>query len=289
MKCQKCHAENINEAVKCGICGTRLNHPKTFNEFTGREQRESSVRREDSNPKPFNPNPNIKPKEQSNSAQNTNQTQSVVERIFDKNTKIEDKAKILLDTWQDKAKDAWENAQNQPKKKPKYNKWFFIIIAIFIFGSPVLGVITRVIIPEIQYQIREHLRIQRENEEAAATEDVNMEDVAIATATVDGIVDANEYEQRYAEMRSYEQDVERFLKKNNVLPKDLTEIEKFDDVTYSAAIHNVIKIEDGVIVGEFDLSPEKNIYLTPTIKNKKIVSWTCSKIGISDEEFADCQ
>ncbi len=282
MKCQKCNAENINEAVRCGICGARLKHSQLHDDFTGSQHVTSSVRRENKKPKTFNLNPNIAPTRRPS----LNQDQPLVDKIFDKNTKIEDKAKILLDSWQEKAKAALENSQRQPKlKQIKYNKWFFIIIAIFIFGSPVLGVITRVIIPEIQYQIREHLRVARENN--AEAEHVPSEEAVAAT---DAPVNVNgEYEQRYAEMRSYEQDVERFFKKNNVLPKDLTDIEKFDDVTYSAAIHNVIKIEDGVIIGEFDHSPDKNIYLTPTIKNRKIVSWKCSKIGISDEEFTDCQ
>lgn len=46
MKCPKCNAENINEAVKCGICGARLKHIKQNNIFTGSSNVESSVRRE---------------------------------------------------------------------------------------------------------------------------------------------------------------------------------------------------------------------------------------------------
>lgn len=38
MKCQKCAAENINEAVKCGICGVKLKHQTSFDHFTGNRQ-----------------------------------------------------------------------------------------------------------------------------------------------------------------------------------------------------------------------------------------------------------
>ncbi|AWL28456.1 hypothetical protein DJ533_07700 [Acinetobacter defluvii] len=46
MKCHKCYAENINEAVKCGICGVRLKHQKSFDDFTGSQHVQSSIRRE---------------------------------------------------------------------------------------------------------------------------------------------------------------------------------------------------------------------------------------------------
>ncbi|RZG79143.1 zinc ribbon domain-containing protein [Acinetobacter sp. WCHAc060033] len=284
MKCQKCHAENISEAVKCGICGTRLKHPKSSDDFTGSQHVQSSIRRENNKQDIFNPDPSIKPNTKPSQNRHSSQNQSITDTILDKNTKIEDKARILLDSWQDKAKDAWENAQNQPKKKPKYNKWFFIIIAVFIFASPVITLITSVIIPEIQYQIREHLRIQRENDEAAV-EDVIMEDIV----TTDAVVDANEYEQRYAEMRSYQQNIERMFGATRALPENLQEIEKFDQVEFDQSIHDVIEIRNGMIIGSFAEFPNEHIYLKPEIKNKKIIGWSCYKVGISEGEMSECE
>ncbi len=140
-------------------CGTRLKHLKSSDDFTGNQHVQSSVRRENNKQDIFNPDPSIQPNTKpSRIAHSSRKSINYAYNFQIKNTKIEDKARILLDSWQDKAKDAWENAQNQPRKKPKYNKWFFIIIAVFIFGSPVITLITSVIIPEIQYQIREHLR-----------------------------------------------------------------------------------------------------------------------------------
>ena len=279
MKCQKCQAENINEAVKCGICGTRLKHYETHDDFTGNKQVQSSVRRDTKKAQSTHPNRNQKQTQNVNIDQN----QSITDKIFDKNIRIEDKARILLDSWQEKAKEALTTPQRQQKKKN--NKWLFIIIAIFIFGSPIIGVITRVIIPEIKYQVREHLRIARENEQAQ--QDMSTDEATVVTDAV--AVVGGEYDQRYAEMHAYTQNVERVFDQTHKLPKDLREIEKFDDVQFSDSIHNEIEVKNGVIMGKFEQYPDQKIYLKPEIKNNKIKSWTCFKVGISNDEMSDCE
>ena len=83
MKCPKCNAENINEAVKCGICGARLKHIKQNYIFTGSSNVESSVGRENKKA-PTPPKQGIPP-----------ESKSLTESLMDKNVSIEDKARIF--------------------------------------------------------------------------------------------------------------------------------------------------------------------------------------------------
>ena len=135
MKCPKCNAENINEAVKCGICGARLKHIKQNNIFTGSSNVESSVRRENKKA-PTPPKQGTPP-----------ESKSLTESLMDKNVSIEDKARIFLDSWQDKAKDTWGDTQNPKKKKNLKIVW--ILLAVFMFGPAVLGIVASVVIPAV--------------------------------------------------------------------------------------------------------------------------------------------
>lgn len=114
MKCQKCNTENINEAVKCGICGARLIHRSVINDSTSSQNVESSIRRESIVHKRSEQN-----KHQKSKLATATQANS-------KDGSIQAKAHILLKNWQDQAKKTFDK---QPKKKSL--KWVFLQILTF--------------------------------------------------------------------------------------------------------------------------------------------------------------
>lgn len=155
MKCQKCNAENINEAVRCGICGTRLKHLKFVDIFTSSTQVQSSIRRDQT--KPFSRDQNSSISRSSNKTTqrtgtprpqkpNDQQSSSLLNTIFDQNTKLEDKAKKLLSHWQQKAR------QSSDVKKPSKGlggKIVWILLVIFMFGPVALEIVKKNVMPHI--------------------------------------------------------------------------------------------------------------------------------------------
>ena len=269
MKCQKCHAENINEAVKCGMCGIRLKHYRTLNDFTRSQQVESSVRRD---------NPSKQPNKQVQHAQENNLSQvprSVTEIIMDQNISLENKAKIVSDSWKNSA-----SSKNTPDQSRKKNgKWLWVIAAIFIFAAPIIDVVMRVIIPEIQYQVREHLRIVRE------TDAETSQTAEAATAVI-----SNVYQARYFEMLGYQERLAGYYQSKHAYATSLKDIEKFEKTQFSDFIFDEIEItKDGALVGKFKDSPTSKIYMMPVIERNEITNWDCYRINIDDDLMSECQ
>ncbi|MBJ8442948.1 zinc ribbon domain-containing protein [Acinetobacter bereziniae] len=276
MKCPKCNAENINEAVKCGICGARLKHIKQNNIFTGSSNVESSVRRENKKA-PTPPKQGTPP-----------ESKSLTESLMDKNVSIEDKARIFLDSWQDKAKDTWGDTQNPKKKKNLKIVW--ILLAVFMFGPAVLGIVASVVIPAVMSVIGitnvDHSDTDEDAEATdvatAAAEDINADD------EIDSI--KNQLFSRYSAVEEFQKDIEKYYQKTGKLPTQLKQLEPYTETGFSDYTYQYFAVgPNGSIVGLFRLEPEKKIYAVPEIRHKKIVGWTCYSIGIDDDLLKDCQ
>lgn len=276
MKCPKCNAENINEAVKCGICGARLKHIKQNNIFTGSSNVESSVRRENKKA-PIPPKQGTPP-----------ESKSLTESLMDKNVSIEDKARIFLDSWQDKAKDTWGDTQNPKKKKNLKIVW--ILLAVFMFGPAVLGIVASVVIPAVMSVIGitnvDHSDTDEDAEATdvatAAAEDINADD------EIDSI--KNQLFSRYSAVEEFQKDIEKYYQKTGKLPTQLKQLEPYTETGFSDYTYRYFAVgQNGSIVGLFRLEPEKKIYAVPEIRHKKIVGWTCYSIGIKDNLLKDCQ
>jgi hypothetical protein len=276
MKCPKCNAENINEAVKCGICGARLKHIKQNNIFTGSSNVESSVRRENKKA-PTPPKQGTPP-----------ESKSLTESLMDKNVSIEDKARIFLDSWQDKAKDTWGNTQNPKKKKNLKIVW--ILLAVFMFGPAVLGIVASVVIPAVMSVIG-----ITNVDHSATDEDAEATDVATAAAediNADDEIDSikNQLFSRYSAVEEFQKDIEKYYQKTGKLPTQLKQLEPYTETGFSDYTYQYFAVgQNGSIVGLFRLEPEKKIYAVPEIRHKKIVGWTCYSIGIDDDLLKDCQ
>jgi len=271
MKCQKCNAENINEAVKCGICGVRLKHTQIHNDYTGSKQVQSSEQRDTRKKETFNANSNIK--SQQTIPSNQSHT-SIIDTIFNKNIAVEEKARILLDSW--------EKAQNQPKKKNLKIVW--IVLAIFMFGPTVLGVVTSVIIPTIT-SLAKH---SESDQEEAVTEEAIAEENKRADDEIDSI--KNQLYPRFMAIEEFQKDIEKYYKKTGNLPTELKQLEPYSETGFSDYTYQYFKIrQHGTIIGLFRLEPEKKIYSIPQISNKKIVGWMCYSIGISDDMLKNCE
>ena len=80
MKCPKCNAENISEAVKCGVCGTRLKQVKITNDFTGASHVQSSVQRQQTTSNTTLPSRHNRPQRPTQSAQNQQLYQTISHR-----------------------------------------------------------------------------------------------------------------------------------------------------------------------------------------------------------------
>lgn len=276
MKCPKCNAENINEAVKCGICGTRLKHAKQSNIFTDSAHVEASVRRENKKtPNQLKPIPQPQPK-------------SLTETLMDKNVSAEEKARIFLDSWQDKAKDTWEGTQNPKKKKNLKIVW--ILLAVFMFGPAVLGVVASVVIPAVMSVIGIANVDHSDADEAAEATDV-------ATAAAEGVNVDNEIDSiknqlfsRYSAVQEFQKDIEKYYQKTGKLPTQLKQLEPYTETGFSDYTYQYFAVgQNGSIIGLFRLEPEKKIYAVPEIRQKKIVGWKCYSIGIDDDLLKDCQ
>lgn len=273
MKCPKCNAENINEAVKCGICGARLKHIKQNNIFTGSSNVEASVRRENNKA----PTP---------SKQGTKlASKSLSESLMDKNVSIEDKARIFLDSWQDKAKETWGDTKTTKKKKNLKIVW--ILLAVFMFGPAVLGIVASVVIPIVMSVVtgvdNDHATTDETTDVAtAATESVNADD------EIDSI--KNQLFSRYSAIEEFQQDIEKYYQKTGKLPTQLKQLEPYTETGFSDYTYKYFAVgQNGSIVGLFRLEPEKKIYAVPEIRHKKIVGWTCYSIGIDDNLLKNCQ
>lgn len=279
MKCQKCNTENINEAVKCGICGARLKHRSVINDSTSSQNVESSVRREGVVQKHSEQN-----KHQKSKPTMTTQANS-------KDGSIQGKAHILLKNWQDQAKKAFET---QPKKKSL--KWVWIIIAVFIFGPTVIGVFTRAIIPEIIYQFKQHQRSATVAAGENMDEAESAETTAYAEATAVDAVGSTGYtniaevvQPRYMDIQSFQAIIQKYYAEKKTMPKTIHDVEKFEDSVYSDYVYDDIEIKDGTIIGKFKLDPDKRIYSFPQIDRNKMVKWDCYSIGVKDPIFKECQ
>ncbi|MDM1755971.1 MULTISPECIES: hypothetical protein [unclassified Acinetobacter] len=124
MKCHKCNAENINEAVRCGICGVRLKHQQAFDDFTGSHIR-SLNRGKRQKQHILNQDAGIKPYQHSNSNQslkNEHKAKNEIRKLFDITQE-----KIL-------------RAQGRFVEHPLKNKKVFIYIvwAVIIFVLAIL-------------------------------------------------------------------------------------------------------------------------------------------------------
>ena len=276
MKCPKCNAENINEAVKCGICGARLKHIKQNNIFTGSSNVESSVRREN--------NKVPTPPKQGTRAE----SKSLTDTLMDKNVSVEDKARIFLDKWQDKAKETWGDTSTTKKKKNLKIVW--ILLAVFMFGPAVLGIVASVVIPIVMSVVT-----GVDNNHATTDESVETTDVATAateSVSADDEIDSikNQLFTRYSAIEEFQQDIEKYYQKTGKLPTQLKQLEPYTETGFSDFTYQYFAVgQNGSIVGLFRLEPEKKIYVVPEIRNKKIVGWECYSIGIHDDLLKDCQ
>ena len=301
MKCQKCNAENIIEAVRCGICGTRLKHVKVLDDFTGSKQVQSSLRRGQSLPvnhqnpstSPFSKPMQVVNREIVRPSQRISNV-SIADIVLNPDTKVEEKAKILLDSWQEKAKDRLTGAR-KPQKK---GKWFGAFLVLIFIGIPVIDKIGTAIFKEISYQIRERNRIAEEQE----AQEMILSDQAVVVAE-DGIAidavapqafdetDSIEMQlfSRFSGMKEFEKNVEQYYAEKGRLPSALKQIESYTQTEFSDYTYESFAIgEDGKIVGLFKSDPEKKIYLVPELSKRKIIGWQCYSIGISDEIVKDC-
>ncbi|WP_228270504.1 zinc ribbon domain-containing protein [Acinetobacter guillouiae] len=263
MKCPKCYAENINEAMKCGVCGTRLKHVKQTNNLTGNSNVEFSVRRENKQEQ-SNPTHNIKPR----------QTAPIAESEGNQHALARDKANILSssDAWQ-QAKDAGRNSQNQPKKKNYKIVW--ILLAVFMFGPAVLGVISSMVIPIVMSVIGSS------NQDEAATTDE-------ALPASEEVV-SNEYQARYFDMQAYQARLAQYYDAKHRFATSLKDIEKFEQTQFSDFIFDQIEItQQGILVGKFSDAPAR-IYMVPQLENNQIRDWQCYRVAISDDLLQDCE
>ena len=288
MKCQKCNAENINEAVKCGMCGTKLKHTTIFNNITGSQQVESSIRREQKpnsrqhqrtqNTSRPQQNPNNRPNSTSATSQ---QPTNLVETVLNTNLPVQEKARIFLDSWRTS-----NDQTNQPKKK---RKWLFFIVFFFIFGLPIVKKVGTAIYDEVSYQIRERTRIA--NEGAAGAEVVQDEsDVATAEA-VPTLTPELEQEIIHAhqEIKNLQDAWDIYYSEHQRLPSKLSDLKSTEISTIDRNVFANTKIlSSGVIVYTHANQPEIQLIYEPDSSDIDHVSWTCYSVGADIEEATGC-
>ncbi|WP_173911277.1 hypothetical protein [Acinetobacter sp. Marseille-Q1618] len=137
MKCHKCYAENINEAVRCGICGVRLKHQKSFDDFTGSQYVQSSIRRETQKPHSFKQDSNIKLNQGSNSNQHQLTNENLPNNKENK-TKNKNNLRKLLISVQEKTLKAQDRNVESPLRNKKV--LFFILWAMIIFVVSIIDI-----------------------------------------------------------------------------------------------------------------------------------------------------
>ena len=263
MKCPKCYAENINEAMKCGVCGTRLKHVKQTNDLTGNSNVEFSVRRENKQEQ-SNPTHNMKPRQ----TPPNNETES------NQHASVGDKASALFESWQQRVANTQRESQNQPKKKNFKIVW--ILLAVFMFGPAVLGVISSVVIPIVMSVIGSS------NQDEAATTDE-------ALPASEEVV-SNEYQARYFDMQAYQTRLAQYYDAKHRFATSLKDIEKFEQTQFSDFIFDQIEItQQGILVGKFTDAPASRIYMVPQLENNQIRDWQCYRVAISDDLLQHCE
>jgi hypothetical protein len=249
--------------MKCGVCGTRLKHVKQTNDLTGNSNVEFSVRRENKQGQ-SNPTHNIKPRQ----TPPNNETES------NQHTSVGDKASALLESWQQKVANTQSESQNQPKKKNFKIVW--ILLAVFMFGPAVLGVISSVVIPIVMSVIGSS------NQDDAATTDE-------ALPASEEVV-SNEYQARYFDMQAYQARLVQYYDAKHRFATSLKDIEKFEQTQFSDFIFDQIEItQQGILVGKFTDAPASRIYMVPQLENNQIRDWQCYRVAISDDLLQHCE
>ena len=285
MKCQKCKAENINEAVRCGICGTRLKHQKFVDTFTSSTQVQSSIRRDQT--KPFSRDKNSSISRSSNKTTqrtgtprpqkpNDQQSSSLLNTIFDQNTKLEDKAEKLLSHWQQKAR------QSSDVKKPSKGlggKIVWILLVIFMFGPVALEIVKKNVMPHIA-------NIFTASVPTEAVEDMTIDQVT----TIAG--ESLEYQviRRLDELKEVTSAADHYYKTTHQLTT------KYQDLVDSDLIVHFINDGQtqfnltGMLESSFTDDAEVKIFLKPYYDTDSDQSaWMCFSAGIDVSEQTDCK
>ena len=127
MKCHKCYAENINEAVKCGICGVRLKYIKPFDGFTGRQRTQPSSRHDTQEQQIFKQDSNIKPNTDLHSSQNQSLSSN-------RDQKAEKKIRKLWISVQERTLRAQGQYVENPLKNKKVFLYIVWVLIIFVMA-----------------------------------------------------------------------------------------------------------------------------------------------------------
>lgn len=292
MKCHKCNAENINEAVKCGMCGAKLKHTIVFNDVTGSQHVESSTRRDQlvttrhgQKPQKTSRSEQLQNVQSRSSIPNSQNTSSLVDTVFNKNLPIEEKARIFLDSWQGKAKDRLAQTKSSKNKF----KWIGFILFLIFFTFPILEKVSTAIYHEVSYQIRERTRIA--NESAVESEIVQNE---AQDAVVEAVPTAShELEQEILkinhEMKMIQDASNTFYQAHHKLPSKLADLSTTELSLIDPNIYAQTKIlASGVIIHTNVDNPEIKLMYEPDVSKDNNISWSCYSVGVEIEASTGC-
>lgn len=291
MKCQKCGATNIQEAVFCGMCGTRLKHPKTIDDFTGRSKIQSSVKR-DNNSKLKRPKSGYIATPAHTTLSTRRPIPAPHTNTRTQNSSIQEKAQILLKSWQEQFKKKLERGEVANKEKtknsPKQLK-FIILWLIFIFFAGPLFTFFKAGLPWLLDKFDIHPRSESmPAENATAVGDDQSDTIVAETATTSEF--DHEIAIRYKGIQMMSIYVTKYYEKYQKFPSDLTAIAQLNQTEYSSNFFKEIEIQsNGLIIGNFEGHHEMRLYYVPVLENNTISDWQCYALNIPANNINACK
>lgn len=323
MKCPKCNAENISEAVKCGVCGTRLKHVKINNDFTGASHVQSSVQRQHSISNTSQSNKNNKPQrpKQSDLANSTAVLNN--QPSGEAAGGLTDQLKTIMQKWRDIYQEEYQKRVPDESPSPKAKKISYLPLMIFViaFLGPFLTFVTGTAIPYVMEKVQGNPEaVPAEYAEAvtAVTEDADvvvdaavpveamtteedaymtaMQAVDAAEATViaaseghSSKVQPAQMKARYADAMLIQKSMSRFYQTYQRFPQDLSELYRVDSKIRAVAKNNFKVNVKGTISAIFQADHNARLIFTVKSSTGDPLQWKCDSMNLPENVLKKCE
>ena len=318
MKCPKCNAENISEAVKCGVCGTRLKQVKITNDFTGASHVQSSVQRQQTTSNTTLPSRHNRPQRPTQSAQNRTEHRAGAEDRLESF-----KLKDIFQKWRDIYQEEYQKRVADESPSPKAKKISYLPLMIFViaFLGPFLTFVTGTAIPYVMEKVQGNPEaVPAEYAEAveAVTEDADVvvdaavpveamttEEDAYMTAmqAVDAaeetVIAASEGRSSkvlpvqmyalYADAMLIQKSMSRFYQTYQRFPQDLSELYRVDSKIRAVAKNNFKVNVKGTISAIFQEDHNARLILSINPSASSQPSWKCVSLNLPKNVLAQCE
>ncbi len=318
MKCPKCNAENISEAVKCGVCGTRLKQVKITNDFTGASHVQSSVQRQQTTSNTTLPSRHNRPQRPTQPAQNRTEHQAGAEDRLE-SVKLKD----IFQKWRDIYQEEYQKRVADESPGPKAKKISYLPLMIFViaFLGPFLTFVTGTAIPYVMEKVQGNPEaVPAEYAEAveAVTEDADvvvdaavpveamtteedaymtaMQAVDAAEATVIAASEGHsskvlpvQMHALYADAITIQKAMQRFHQNYQRFPQDLSELYRVDSKIRAVAKKNFKVGAEGTLIATFPQDANARLIFTVKSSTGDPLQWKCDSMNLPENVLKKCE